>query len=115
MWYWDIDEELQKINLKLDVLYQELRAFRREDAEGDVIMSAETQKAIEELKAEIGPLTDGVTAVEATVDRILKMVEDSADDPAQLREVISSIRSNKDRIVAAAAKGTPIDPSGNVQ
>lgn len=96
---------------KIDVVIDELRAFRREDKEGDIKMSAETQAAIDELKAEVTPMTDAVQAMNAAFDRLLAELEGSKDDPAQLREVIASFKKNRDDIVAATLKGTPVTPA----
>lgn len=95
---------------KIDVVIDELRAFRREDAAGDIKMSAETQAAIDELKAEVTPMTDAVQAMGVAFDRLLAELEDSKDDPAQLREVIASFKQNREAIVAATLKGTSVPP-----
>lgn len=107
------EQQIQRIENKLDTLLKELRAFRTEDRIGDEKMSAETQAAIDELTAEVAPISDAVTAVHTTVDRLIAMYEEAGDDPAQIRAVTANLKTEKERIIAAAMKGTPIDPSAN--
>lgn len=94
-------------------LHQQIGREARADERRDFQMSAETQAAIDELKAEVAPMSDAVTAVAATVDRLLAMVEEAGDDPEEIRAVVANIRAEREKIVAAALKGTPIEPSGN--
>lgn len=73
-------------------------------------MSAETQAAIDELKAEVAPITDAVTAVSAAIDGLVAQLEEAGDDPVEIREVIASMKANREALVAAALKGTPAAP-----
>lgn len=74
-------------------------------------MSAETQAAIDELKNEVTPLTDAVTAVAAVIDGLVARLEEAGDDPAEIREVIAGMKANRDALAAAALKGTGSAPA----
>lgn len=64
------------------------------------------QQAIDELKAEIEPLTTVVTSAIALIEGMADRFEQVADDPEQVRAVVASIRSQSDALAAAVAAHT---------
>lgn len=73
-------------------------------------MASETQTKINELKAEVAPMTDAVQALSAAWDAFLAGMEEAKDDPAEIQEVIDTYRAQKDQIIAMTLKGTPAAP-----
>lgn len=102
----------ERIEDKLNRLLENTARFEWADKERDEKMSAETQAAIDELKAEVAPLTDDVTALIAAFDGVVAMLEEAGDDPVEIRAVAASVKTERDRIIAAALKGTgtPVPP-----
>lgn len=113
LWFWDVDEALQRIEQKLDTLLKEVRANRRDDIRRDREMSKEVQDAIDELKAEVAKNTDATGSIVTVIDTLLARLEAASDDPDEIRAEIATMKANRDALVAAALKGTPIEPSAN--
>lgn len=77
-------------------------------------MSADTQAAINELREEVTALTTSSQSAIALLDRLTDMVEEAADDPAEIRAIVADVRAQREALGAAVAANTPSEqpPAG---
>ena len=71
------------------------------------IMSAETQAAIDDMKAEVERNTTVSASVVALVQSLSQQIEDAADDPEEIRSLAQQLRSSTDELASAVPANTP--------
>lgn len=111
MWIWDVLPWVRQIDARLarieTSIVQQGRATRREID----MATGETQQVIDEMKSELTKQTDAVVAMNSAMDTVLARLQEVQDDPAELRAALEGFRANTAGIIAAAAKGTALDPT----
>ena len=98
---------------RLDRMEKMLAAFIEYETRSDTrshAMSVETQRIIDELKANVAEDTNATSALITYVTELLASIEEAKDDPAQLQEILDAHKQNTAALVAAALKDTPADP-----
>lgn len=91
-------ERLNRIERKLSIIYLTEKE--------DLAMSQDLQNAINELAAQAADISSAVDANATVVDKIVELLNDNADDPAQVRAIAAQLAAARDKLAASTAKGT---------
>lgn len=98
---------------RLDRMEKMLAAFIQYETRSDeriLQMANETQRLIDELKANVQEDTDATHALTTYVTTLLEQIEENKDDPVQLQAILDAHKQNTAKLVAATLQDTPADP-----
>lgn len=70
---------------------------------------AHLQETIDAVKKEVGELKTVNASARTLLDKLFTMVEKAQDDPAELKEVLTTLRAEKEALVAQITKNTPAE------
>lgn len=98
------------LSMELELWYKIAREVFRPLLEEIRKMSAETQAAIDDMRAAVEANTSVTQSAVTLIQQMAQQIEDAADDPEEIRALAQSMRDNSAALSAAIPANTPAEP-----
>ena len=109
---WISDKEWNNLIARVDRIERKQERFSgriEANERRDHMSQADTQAAIEELKAKAARQTTVTNGLKVAFAELKAAVEAAGDDPEEIRAAIAEFDKNTDDIVAMITQGTPVE------
>lgn len=103
-----IESNLVTVAKNQVLLGQKLDTLLTYSKQGIMDMS-HLQETINSIKTEVSELRTVNQGARTLLEKLFTMVEQHIDDPDELREVLTSLRAEKEEMVASVTKNTPAE------